>query len=153
MRQIRLRNIGGIIVCDLIDMEKSLHRQEIYDIMKEMASYDRAKIDILPLNRLGLVEITRQRLEDNILEKVSVKCSHCDGSGRVLSPLTMLIRIKRHLMKNRKNLHAVSVNIFVHPTVADMFTEDAIDALAAETGKRIRIRADYKISEQEYEVE
>ena len=71
----------------------------------------------------------------------------------MLSPLTMLIRIKRHLMKNRKNLHAVSVNIFVHPTVADMFTEDAIDALAAETGKRIRIRADYKISEQEYEVE
>ncbi|MBU2528630.1 Rne/Rng family ribonuclease [bacterium] len=153
MRQIRLRNIGGIIVCDLIDMEKSLHRKEIYDIMKEAASFDRAKIDILPLNRLGLVEITRQRLEDNILEKVSVKCSHCDGSGRVLSPLTMLIRIKRHLMKNRKNLHAVSVNVFVHPTVADMFTEDAIDALAASTGKRIRIRADYKISEQEYEIE
>jgi len=153
MRQIRLRNIGGIIVCDLIDMEKSLHRQGIYDIMKEAASFDRAKIDILPLNRLGLVEITRQRLEDNILEKVSVKCSHCDGSGRVLSPRTMLIRIKRHLMKNKKNIHGVSVNIFVHPSVADMFTEDAIDALSAATGKRIRIRADYKISEQEYEVE
>ncbi len=153
MRQIRLRNIGGIIVCDLIDMEKSLHRKGIYDIMKEAASFDRAKIDILPLNRLGLVEITRQRLEDNILEKVSVKCSHCDGSGRVLSPRTMLIRIKRHLMKNKKSIHGVSVNIFVHPSVADMFTEDAIDALSEATGKRIRIRADYKISEQEYEIE
>ncbi|MBA3065801.1 Rne/Rng family ribonuclease [bacterium] len=153
MRQIRIRNIGGIIVCDLIDMEKSLHKQEIYDIMKEEASFDRAKIDILPLNRLGLVEITRQRLEDNILEKVSVKCSHCDGSGRVLSPLTMLIRIKRHLMKNKNNLQGVSVNIFVHPTVADMFTEEAIDALSLATGKRIRMRADYKISEQEYEIE
>ena len=154
MRQIRLRNIGGIIVADLIDMERALHKKEIYDIMFTEASYDRAKIRIFPLNRLGLIEITRQRLEDNILKKITSRCDHCDGSGRQLSPRTMFIRIKRHLGRsNRGDFKGATLNIFVHPAVAEMFGEKDIDELIESTGKRIRIRADYKISEQEYEIE
>jgi len=153
MRQLRLRNIGGIIVCDLIDMKNPLHKKEIYDTMSREASFDRAKTDILALNRLGLIEITRQRIEDNILEKITSKCRHCDGSGRQLSPRTMFIRIKRHILRSRERFSGSTLNIFVHPTVSEMFDESSVDELSRATGRRIRIRADYKVSEQEYEIE
>jgi len=153
MRQLRLRNIGGIIVCDLIDMRNPLHKKEIYDTMFKGASFDRAKIDILALNRLGLIEITRQRIEDNILEKITAKCRHCEGSGRQLSPRTMFIRIKRHILRSRESFKGSTLNIFVHPSVAEMFDESAEEKLSKAIGCRLRIRADYKVSEQEYEIE
>lgn len=153
MRQLRLRNIGGIIVCDLIDMRNPLHKKEIYDTMLKGASFDRAKIDILPLNRLGLIEITRQRIEDNILEKITTKCRHCEGSGRQLSPKTMFIRIKRHILRSCESFKGSTLNIFVHPSVAEMFDDSAEEKLSKAIGCRLRIRADYKVSEQEYEIE
>jgi len=154
MRQLRLRNIGGIVVCDFIDMKKTQYKKKLFDKIKFEASFDRAKLDILPPNKLGLVIISRQRLTDNILEKITTPCDCCGGSGKHLSPKTVFIQAKRYLLKNREKLDSnLPVNIFVHPAVADLFDTKTIAKLSKELRRDLRVRSDYKIRKEEFKIE
>jgi len=81
MRQIKLRNIGGIIIIDFIEMKKRKNKDEVFRILQEEAKKDKAKIDILPLTKLGLVEMTRQHLGEDVFKKITVKCPYCSGRG------------------------------------------------------------------------
>ncbi|MCD6423126.1 MAG: Rne/Rng family ribonuclease [Elusimicrobia bacterium] len=154
MRQLRLRNIGGIIVCDFIDMKKTSDKKKLFDKIKFEASFDRAKIDILPPNKMGLVIISRQRISDNILEKITTPCDCCGGSGKHLSPKTVFIQVKRHLLKNREKFERnLPINIFVHPTVADLFDRKTIAILSKELKRDLRVRSDYKIRKEEFKIE
>jgi len=84
MRQIRLRNIGGIIIIDFIEMKDKKEKEEIYRILKEESEKDKAKIEILPVTKLGLVEMTRQYIGKDILRIISTKCPYCNGNGFIL---------------------------------------------------------------------
>ena len=96
-RQIRLRNIGGLVIMDFIDMKERRHRNAVYDKMVELMSEDKAKTHILPISQLGLMEMTRQRHSESVHQAVYDDCPYCRGRGKVKSALTMSVEIQRKL--------------------------------------------------------
>ena len=141
-RQIRLRDIGGIILIDFIDMESEKHRGRVLAALQEAVRADRTKIHIIDLTGLGLVELTRKRVYQNLDEIMRVPCPYCDGRGRVLSPQTVAVRARRELARLARVTAARIILAHVHPDVADIMAEDApwTEALERETHKTIVIR-------------
>lgn len=124
-RQLRLRDLGGIIVIDFIDMYKESHRRDLLNILKNALKSDRAKYDILGISKFGLVEMTRERIH-NTVEMLSYQsCPYCQGRGKVKSPLTMSIYTFRELRKFLKNKpQAQQVNLTLHPNIIDEVLKD-----------------------------
>ncbi len=122
-RQMRLRDIGGIIIVDFIDMQSEENRKKVLNEMRNEVRQDRAKILIYPLTQLGLMQITRQRINQNLGEKVSDTCPMCTGSGRIASKSALLNSIERWLKNFRQNTKEFKINLLVHPQVAEYLTE------------------------------
>ena len=118
-RQLRLRNIGGLVVIDFIDMKNAAHREEIYKNMKKLVKGDRARTKVLPLSNFGLMEMTRQREHESIKDQIFNFCPYCGGSGLVKSAVTMSAEIQRALnaiLRNKSNKN-VPVRVFMHPDI------------------------------------
>jgi len=122
-RQLRLRNIGGLVVIDLIDMRARKHQNAVYRAMKAALKRDRARSNVLPISELGILEMTRQRVEEGILSSMYVSCPYCQGRGGVKSPLGMSVDIQRQIAaimrKHRKSEGSGNLQIVVHPTVLE----------------------------------
>jgi ribonuclease G len=122
-RQLRLRDIGGIIVVDFIDLEDEKNRKKVYDELKKEFRKDRAKVSVLPMSDFGLIQITRQRIRQNIMQTMKEVCPYCAGTGlltkhsHVVYDLEDLIRKLKRLTKER------SFTIRCHSIVADKLTE------------------------------
>jgi len=129
-RQLRLRNIGGLIVVDFIDMKSPKDRQLLYQRMRENLKKDRAKTHVLPISQLGLMEMTRQRHTESVREAIYDDCPYCHGKGKVKSPLTMSVEIQRkiiEILKRRpRDESDFQLRVIVHPRVLERLqTEDA----------------------------
>lgn len=124
-RQIRLRDIGGIIIVDFIDMNKPEHQQEVLKTLEDHLKHDRTKTHVLGITGLGLVEMTRKKARQNIESMLYTVCPCCEGRGRVKSPETVIIDIRRQLRKlvgsSRRKF-----TIQVHPSVAKILTRPGI---------------------------
>jgi ribonuclease G len=121
-RQLRLRNIGGLVVIDLIDMKPRKHQQAVYRTMRSALRRDRARTNVLPISDLGLMEMTRQRVEESITSTMHVDCPYCKGRGHVKSPLGMSVDIQRQIaaiLRSRREEAARKLQIVVHPTVLE----------------------------------
>lgn len=116
-RQLRLRDMGGIVVVDFIDMKLSENRQLLYEKMKEFMKDDRAKHNILPPSKFGLVQITRQRVRPEMEIKTSEKCPSCGGSGEVHSTLLMIEEIENNVRYIAQQLNIKKLKINVHPFI------------------------------------
>ena len=128
-RQLRLRNMGGLIVLDFIDMKGRRDQQQVYQRMKEGLRRDKAKTHILPISQLGLMEMTRQRHSESVRSAVYDDCPYCKGRGKVKSVVTMSVEIQRKLQeilrKRTRDESDFQLRIVVHPTVLDRLrTED-----------------------------
>ncbi|HZL80162.1 MAG TPA: Rne/Rng family ribonuclease [Candidatus Limnocylindrales bacterium] len=128
-RQLRLRNMGGLIVLDFIDMKSGRDRQHVYQRVKEGLRRDKAKTHILPISQLGLMEMTRQRHSESVHAAVYDDCPYCKGRGKVKSSVTMSVEIQRKLQeilkKRMRDENDFQLRIVVHPTVLDRLrTED-----------------------------
>ncbi|HTV63426.1 MAG TPA: Rne/Rng family ribonuclease [Verrucomicrobiae bacterium] len=128
-RQLRLRNMGGLIVLDFIDMKHQRDRQQVYQRIKDGLRRDKAKTHILPISQLGLMEMTRQRHSESVRSAVYDDCPYCKGRGKVKSALTMSVEIQRKLQeilkKRTRDESDFQLRIVVHPTVLDRLrTED-----------------------------
>lgn len=144
VRQIILRDIGGIILVDFIDMENERHRQRVLQALHEAIKADRAKVHIIDLTRLGLVEITRKRVYQDLEEVMRTPCPYCEGRGRVLSPETMSLRVRREVRKLVRTTKARAVLVEVHPQVQALLSRDGdgwLRRLEETSGKRLSIRA------------
>ena len=95
VRQIQLRDLGGIIVVDFIDMEEASHRKQVFKLLQEALRKDRARTNILHFSDLGLVEMTRQRTRPSLATLLMEDCPYCDGHGTVLSIETVVIQLLR----------------------------------------------------------
>lgn len=115
-RQLRLRDIGGIIVVDFIDLQDEKNRKKIYDELKKEFKKDRAKISFLPMSDFGLVEITRQRVRHNIMQAIKEVCPNCAGSGYVTKGTHLNYDIENWLKKFRQNSKEFSIIIKCHPS-------------------------------------
>ncbi len=128
-RQLRLRNMGGLIVLDFIDMKGRRDQQQVYSRMKDGLRRDKAKTHILPISQLGLMEMTRQRHTESVRSAVYDDCPYCKGRGKVKSVVTMSVEIQRKLQeilkKRTRDESDFQLRIVVHPTVLDRLrTED-----------------------------
>jgi len=123
-RQLILRDLGGIIVIDFIDMEKDLHRREVLNILKKALSNDRAKYDILGISNFGLVEMTRERIHRTVQALSYQVCPYCQGRSKIKSPVTMSIYTLRELKRFLKGKSLKQVNITLNPAVIDEILKD-----------------------------
>jgi ribonuclease G len=150
--QLRLRNIGGLIIVDFIDMEKEAHREKVHSALEEALRGDRAKTNILKISELGLVEMTRKRVRENLTRTLCEPCPYCEGKGYVKSRATMVYDIFRQLRREIANLPGEQVTLLVHPDIASFICDEErgeIDDLECRFGKQIAITArfDYHIEQ------
>ena len=117
-RQLRLRDIGGIIVCDFIDLEDDRNKRKVYEELKKEFRKDRAKITVLPMTEFGLVQITRQRIRQSILHSFTEPCPACNGTGLVQSKTTTLNQIERWIRRFKSEARESRLILKVHPELA-----------------------------------
>ncbi|MBB5020944.1 Rne/Rng family ribonuclease [Desulfurispira natronophila] len=124
--QLRLRNIGGIIIIDFIDMDHDENRQRVLQALTQGLSQDRAKTNILPISELGLVEMTRKRVRDSIGRVLHEPCHYCDGKGHLKSPHTVCYEIFREIQRISAIYRGKKLYVEACAEVADiMFSEEA----------------------------
>jgi ribonuclease G len=153
-RQLRLRDIGGIIVIDFIDMHEERNRRKLVDAMIEETRRDRAKVSISPqVSEFGLIEMTRQRVRPNLLHTHSEPCPTCDGTGRVMGPDTTITKIERWLRRAYAGNGDRRFTLRVHPDVAAHMRSDnggRLKELRKATKARLDIEEDLSMSKQDY---
>ncbi len=154
-RQLRLRNVGGLVVLDFIDMRLQRDRDEVYKAMKKLTKLDRAKTRVLPISRLGLMEMTRQREHESVLDTVYDPCPYCNGTGLVKSALSTSVEIQRRLhavMRDRK-YRDTPIRVVMHPEVlARLKNQDAelLSELEASYARSLTFRADATLHYEEF---
>jgi ribonuclease G len=154
--QLKLRNIGGIIIIDLIDMEAAQNRQRVYQALKDELRHDKARSKILQISEIGLVEMTRKRDRENLGRQLSTACPYCDGKGRIKSLSTIsyeLFREISRLIKSQKKLGPLTINL--HPDVADyLFSEEAkyLEILQEKTRQKFTVRSIDTFHHEQFEI-
>ena len=128
-RQLRLRDIGGIIVCDFIDLEDERNKRKVYEELKKEFRKDRAKVTVLPMTEFGLVQITRQRVRQNILHSFTEPCPACSGTGLVRSKTTTLNQIERWIRRFKTETHESRITLRVNPELAVILGTGTISRL------------------------
>ncbi|MDD5199675.1 MAG: Rne/Rng family ribonuclease [Terrimicrobiaceae bacterium] len=130
-RQLRLRNIGGLIVGDFIDMKSRKDQQAVFQRVKDRLKRDKARTHVLPISALGLMEMTRQRAQESLASTQFVLCPHCNGRGRVKSPMTMSVELQRtlHSVMKRHSADVHEIKIAVHPDLLARLREEDEDLL------------------------
>ena len=152
IRQLRLRDIGGIIVVDFIDMELKEHNDMLLDKLRELADKDRVKTTIVGMTNLGLVEITRKKSRRNFAGTNYSDCPCCGGTGQVSSPITVGIKISRDIRAVEKTSHAdFGYEVEVHDTVAPVLTRTGmLNDLSRELHTKIKQTATGAIHPSRY---
>ena len=125
VRQLRLRDIGGIIVVDFIDMLDPKNAKKVYDAMKNELRHDRAKSNILPMSDFGLMQITRERIRPSLMQRMGDQCPACGGSGVVQARCTTINQVERWLRKYalQQKMKFQQLDLYVSPTVAEPLRE------------------------------
>ena len=129
-RQLRLRNVGGLVIVDFIDMKSKKDQLTIHRALKDALKKDRARTNVLQISQLGLLEMTRQRMEESIFTSGYDDCSYCRGRGRVKSPLSMSVEIQRRVSEcMRKDQGTHSMRVTINPQVLDRLRREDEQAL------------------------
>jgi ribonuclease G len=145
--QLRLRNIGGIIVLDFIDMENLSNRERVYKAMEDQLRGDRARTNALKISDLGLIEMTRKRVQEDLVSRISEVCPYCGGTGNVRAKETVMYEILREIQRissRRQNQASNTIFVNANPQVADLMYSNelrTIEDLERKLSKRIIIRA------------
>lgn len=154
-RQLRLRDVGGIIVIDFIDMESEASRKQVLDQLRQALKRDRARTKTLAISDLGLVEMTRERERQSLLHFLSQDCPHCGGLGRVLSLDSLALKVERLLRRVGAGGREKVVELRVSPELADHLFLDRgarIERLEKQYGYRVDIRDDPRLTRDEVRV-
>jgi ribonuclease G len=144
-RQLRLRDIGGIVVCDFIDMESRSNRDRVLQELRTYLGRDRARTKTLAVSELGLVEMTRQRVRPSLWHSMTTECPACAGTGRVFTPEVVARRVERSLKRAGRERRERQIAIRLHPEVALYLLEEEpklIPTLGKLTGLDLEIRDD-----------
>jgi ribonuclease G len=144
-RQLRLRDIGGIIVIDFIDLEDEKNRKKIYDELKKEFRRDRSKVSVLPMSDFGLVQITRQRIRQNIMQAMKDVCPVCGGSGFITKESHLVYEIEDWLKKFRRYSKEISLIIKCHPSDANRLKDSKFTKIQFKYLVKLRIEEDQSI--------
>ncbi len=149
--QLRFRNIGGLIILDLIDMESSSSREKVRRKLEELLQKDKAKTTLNRISDLGLIEMTRKRTRESLGRILHEPCFYCDGTGNLQSKETVAYEILREIGRRRKDLPGYTVVCNAHPAVADVLT--TVDRAALQEAENRFMRKIHVVPRQEYHLE
>lgn len=153
--QLRLRNIGGIIIIDFIDMENDEHREQLYSTFKEAVKKDKSRNNILKLSEFGLVQMTRKRNSENLHQLMCEPCHYCSGEGMIKSRRTICYDIFRTISRNFAQHKGATITLRVHSRIADILNgeeELTKNKVEKEIGKRIVIAPAKELHMEKYEI-
>lgn len=152
--QIRLRNLGGIIIVDFIDMEQHENREKVFNAFIEAMKKDRAKNTILHISELGLIQMTRKRVRESLGRILCEQCPYCEGKGFVKSPRTLCYEIFRKITKIAKH-GGEKIIVTAHPSVAELLSDEerlGLEEIENRYGVKVIVREDSKLHQENYEV-
>jgi ribonuclease G len=154
-RQLRLRNLGGIIILDFIDMENNEHRQQVLAELKKTLARDRTKVSVSGFSALGLVEMTRKRTRESLAHILCEPCPACAGKGQVKTSRTICYEILRELLREAKQFNPREFRILASQEVVDLFLEEESQHLAMLgdfIGKKISLQVEKGYHQEQYDV-
>lgn len=152
-RQLRLRDIGGLIVVDFIDLEDDKNRKKVFDELRKEFRKDRAKVSVLPMSDFGLIEITRQRIRQNIVQAMNEACPYCDGTGLLTKKSHILYEIEEWIKKYKQRKSQGPLVLHCHPSVAEKLREGTVKAITKLQLKnfvRVKLTEDEKLSVKQF---
>jgi len=152
--QIRLRNLGGIIIIDFIDMERLENREKVFNAFLEAMKRDRAKNTILHISELGLIQMTRKRVRESLGRVLCEPCSYCEGKGFVKSPRTLCYEIFRKVSKLARH-GGEKIIVTAHPLVAELLSDEertSLEEIENRYGVKVIVKEDSKLHQENYEV-
>ncbi len=155
VRQIRLRDLGGIIVLDLIDMTEKEHRERVFAALERELRKDRAKYKVLSISEFGLVEITRKRSRSNLERLLTQTCPYCEGSGRIPSLATICLSLRRAALRLAGTIGSKELLLRVHPDVARALQREeraVVEELERELGAAILLQGDAKLHHTGFDI-
>jgi len=153
--QLRLRNIGGIIIIDFIDMEREGDREKVYQALEEAIRKDRQKATIFKISDLGLVEMTRKRTRENIARILSEPCPYCEGAGSIKSKTTVCYDIFREIERTSTELGGHNIMVEVNPEVADLLYEEeraGVEELERKLRKKVIIKGKTGFHQEQFSI-
>lgn len=155
--QLRIRNCGGIIIVDFIDMEKETHREKVLEALKEETSNDRARTHVIAMSQLGLVEMTRKRIRPSLIKTLAEPCEYCEGKGYIKKKSTVASEIFREVERESPALDKKNSSIVVHchSEVVDWIYElesESLEHVEKKIGKSIAFKIEPNYHLEQYEV-
>ena len=153
--QIRLRDIGGIIIIDFIDMEKISNQEKVFSALYTAFLKDRSKTHILPMSDMGLIQMTRKRIRKPLTRLMCEPCFYCEGEGHLLSGQTLCYNINREILRQAKDMMGVGLTLRVNPHIAELLHGEEnhlINSLEHRLDKQITIYPDRRFHLEEFEL-
>lgn len=153
--QLRLRNIGGMVIIDFIDMESQADRDKVLSALIDALKKDRARCNVVKISELGLVEMTRQRTRESLERRMCEACFYCDGKGTLRSKQTIVYEIFRQLLNRGKNLLEPNIMVHAHPEVVDLIYGEEQGNLAKieeQLKKQITVRPRGSFHQEQFDI-
>jgi ribonuclease G len=154
-RQLRLRNLGGIIIIDFIDMEQEAHRDNVLQVLEQALSRDHARHQITPVSPLGLVEMTRKRTRESLQHVLCEDCPACAGRGFVMTAETVCFEIFREIIRQSRQFEFDEVMVLANQDVIELLLDEQARSLAEleeQTGKSIRLQPEALYLQDQFDV-
>ena len=155
VHQLRFRQIGGLIIIDLIDMEDAANRDKVYRALQEALRGDKARTNILKISELGLVEMTRKRTRESLVQTLCEPCPYCAGKGYVLSPESVAFQVLREIRKDLRRLSGRRVTVAVSRRVGELLLgrdRESLAALERDLGREVEIQVKPELHHEQFEV-
>ena len=154
-RQLRLRNLGGIIIIDFIDMAEPEHRRQLMRALERALDRDPVKTSVTEISPLGLVEMTRKRITESLERRLCVPCPQCEGRGSIKSIETVTLEIFREIMRSSRQFEASKLMVLAAPHVVERILDEqsaTVAELEELIGKSIRFQSEEQYSQEQYDV-
>ena len=154
-RQLRLRNLGGIIIIDFIDMEEDEHKRQVLRALEKVLEKDRAKTQICEVSPLGLVEMTRKRTHESLEHILCEPCTTCSGRGSIKSAQTVCYELFREIMRVARQYEANELLVMASQSVVDLLVDEESDNLAELeefTNKSIKLQVETLYTQEQFDV-
>lgn len=147
-RQLRLRDMGGIVIVDFVDMVKAENRKQLYDVMCQEMAKDKARHTVLPLSKFGLMQITRQRVRPVVEVDVQEKCPFCDGTGTIKSSLVVVDEIESNVKYLQSTQNNQKLSILVHPYVEAYLNRGLFNSVCRQWSKKYHTKLEIRPMEK-----
>ncbi|MEY4592761.1 MAG: hypothetical protein RIR18_1656 [Pseudomonadota bacterium] len=154
-RQLRLRNLGGIIIVDFIDMENEEHKRAVLDEFNKALARDHTRLTVNGFTQLGLVEMTRKRTRESLAHVLCEPCATCGGRGEVKTARTMTYEILREILREARQFNAREYRVLGSPSVIDLFLDEESQALAMLSdfiGKPVSLQAETSYAQEQFDI-